>query len=494
MTTSEDLDTTPAPNALTQTAQGAPGFGWRVVYGIGLGGVFALCFPPHPMPLLLPLVLTGLLALLQGMTPRRAAYIGLGFGAAASALSWRWLWGMFGPAAVSLWVIGGAFPALVCSLTVWLRGRLPRVPFPLIAAVAWTGIEYFRSEPMALNFAWLGVGYALVDYPLPCRIAAVIGSYGVSFVMVGWCAFALSGLRLPLIVLRLAPLALLLLPFPTPADTPDPASAYRARLVQAGSEDDESLFGLSELPAASPLQVIVWPEYSYVTDPRANAKLWNKLREVARQHHCYFLFGAKDQFAPIDDAHFRNTAFLLDPMGRVIGQHVKNHTVHFIRDGVPGTEARAFPTPFGALGVAICFDMDYPDVARRLANNGAESFLVPSDNPLEWGPVQHAQHRQIFQMRAVECGRWLATTDVAGNTFLVAPTGRIVQSVHTTEAAALDITVGRSRAVNLFLRGGWRFGQLCLTCLVLAFFWAVLRPHRPLSTRGSIPGNELPFR
>ena len=474
MTTSEDLESPSTPPTLAAPTESSLGFGWRVLCGAGLGGVFALCFPPHPLPFLLPLALTGLLALLQGMTPRRAAYIGLGFGTVASALSWRWLWGMFGPAAVSLWVIGGAFPALVCTLTVWLRGRLPRAPFPLIAAVAWTGIEYFRSEPMALNFAWLGVGYSLVDYPLPCRIAAGIGSYGISFLVVGWCAFALTGRGLPRIALRLAPLALLLLPFPTPPDRPDPATAFRVRLVQASSEDDESLFGLSQLPTASPLQVIVWPEYSYVSDPRANPKLWSKLREVARQHRCYFLFGAKDQFDPKDDTRFRNTAFLLDPTGRVLGRHVKNHTVHFIRDGVPGTDAHVFPTTCGVLGVAICFDMDYPDVARRLANNGAESFLVPSDNPLEWGPVQHAQHRQIFQMRAAECGRWLATTDVAGSTFLVAPSGHIVQSVQTTDAATLDVTIGRTTERNLFLRGGWRFGQFCLTLLIAAFLGGAL--------------------
>lgn len=452
-------------------------FGWRVCWGIALGGVGALCFPPHALPLLLPFALTGLFALLQEMTPRRAAYIGQAFGTMLAALALRWLWGMFGPAAVSLWALIGAFTAVACSLTVWLRDRLPRVPFPLIAAVAWTGIEYFRSEPMVLNFAWLGVGYPLVGSPLPCKIAAVIGSYGISFLVVAWCAYAATGRRLPLTALRLTPLVLLLLPFPQAPAIPDPANAFQVRLVQANSEDDESLFRLSKLPADSAVRLIVWPEYSYVSDPRPNRKLWNQLRSLARDNRCYFLFGAKDQFDPRDDALFRNTAFLLDPQGDVVGRHVKNHTVHFIKDGIAGTDANVFPTPFGVLGIGICFDMDYPDVARRLANNGAESLIVPSDNPLEWGPVQHAQHKQLFQMRAAECGRWLATTDVAGNTFLVAPTGQIVRSVQTTDPTALDVTVGRTQDRNLFLRGGWRFGQLCLILLVLAVCRATL-PRR----------------
>lgn len=459
------------------------GFGWRVLCGIGLGIVCALCFPPHAAPVLLPFALTGLFALLPGMTPRRAAYIGQGFGTVCAALALRWLWGMFGPAAVSLWALIGAFTAVACSLMVWLRVRLPRVPFPLLAAVAWVGIEYFRSEPMALNFAWLGAGYPLVDYSLPCRIAAAVGSYGLSFLVVGGCAYAATGQRLPAVALRLAPLALLFLPFPTAPATPDSAASFQVRLVQANSEDDESLFRLSQLPVASSVRLIVWPEYSYVSDPRPNAQLWKKLRALAVQNRSYFLFGAKDQFDPKNDDRFRNTAFLLDPEGNLVGQHVKNHTVHFIKDGVAGTDADVFPTPFGVLGVGICFDMDYPDVARRLVDNGAEALIVPSDNPLEWGPVQHAQHKQLFQMRAAECDRWLATADVAGNTFLVSPTGQIVRSVQTTEPTSLDVTVGRARSRNLFLRGGWRFGQLSLLCLVLAVLWAAFSRLEPRFSR-----------
>jgi apolipoprotein N-acyltransferase len=476
----------PSAPAAPATPERSVTFGGRVFCGLALGAVAALCFPPHAVPWLLPFALTGLFALLQDMTPRRAAYIGQAFGTVLAALALRWLWGMFGAAAVSLWALIGAFTAVTCSLVVWLRSRLPRVPFPLLAAIVWTGIEYFRSEPMVLNFGWLGVGYPLVDYALPCHIAAVIGSYGISFLVAGWCAWAATGRRLPVVALRLAPLFVLFAPFPASPAAPDPAHAFQVRLVQADSEDDTSMFRLSQSPANPAPQLIVWPELSYYSDPRPNYKLWkpghdphekvwNRLRGLALDSHAYFLFGAKDQSDATGDADFRNTAFLLDPQGNLVGKHVKNHTVHFIKDGVAGTDAHVFPTPLGTIGVGICFDMDYPDVARRLVNNGAESLIVPSNNPLNWGPVQHAQHKQIFQMRAVECDRWLATTDIAGNTFLVAPTGQIVRSVQTTDPTTLDVTIGRLQTRDLFVRGGWRFGQICLTLLVLGCLWGAFR-------------------
>ncbi len=454
-------------------------FGKRVVGGMAAGLALALAFPPHALPWLLPVGLMALFFLLDSMTPRQAAYIGLACGVTLFAVSLRWLWGMFGPAAVSLWVLAGAFPALSCALLIGLRARLPRLPFPLLAAVVWTGIEYFRSEPMVPNFAWMGVGYAFVDFPVAGHVAVCIGSYGLTFLTIFLCASLLTPGR-PFTagrLLSLVALLMLLLPFPTAPLVPAPNASLHVRLVQAASEDDDDLFRLSTITPPAGTQLIVWPEYSYVSDPRRNRKLWHQLQDVARTQNCWFVFGAKDQFDPQDDSHFRNTAFLLNPTGSIVGQHVKNHTVHFIKDGVAGTQAQAFPTPIGVLGIAICFDMDYPDVARRLANNGAEVLIVPSDNPLEWGPVQHAQHRQIFQMRAVECGRWLATTDVAGSTFVVAPNGNIVQSVRDTEPASLTAVVGLSRERTLFLRGGWRFGQISLAALLLLLVWAALPKH-----------------
>ncbi|MCW3054321.1 MAG: lnt [Chthonomonadales bacterium] len=485
-TMSEGGEALPTPGAQPETKPSVA-FKRRVGWAFVLGGVGALSFPPHPFPLLLPIVLTGLFVLLQDMTPRQAAYIGQAFGTTLAACALRWLWDMFGPAALSLWAIIGAFTAVTCALTVWLRARLlPHVPFPLLLAVVWTGIEYFRSEPMALNFGWLGVGYPLIDSPLPARIAGILGSYGISFLVVAGCAYAAMGQRPRLIALRLIPLLLLLLPFPRPLAAPDPAQAFHVRLVQANSEDDETLFRLSQSPANPNPQLLVWPELSFYSDPRPNDKLWKpgkdphekgwqKLRALALDHHFYFLFGAKDESRATTESDFRNTAFLLDPQADLVGKHVKNHTVHFTKDGVAGTDAHVFPTPFGSFGVGICFDLDYPDVARRLVNNGAESLIVPSNNPLNWGPVQHAQHKQVFQMRAAECDRWLATADIAGNTFLVAPTGQIVRSVPNADPTTLDISVGRLQTHNLFVRGGWRFGQLCLLFLSIGVAWAALR-------------------
>src|SRR5262249_42650248 len=129
-----------------------------------------------------------------------------------------------------------------------------------------------------------------------------------------------------------------------PRSVPMPERPLSVRLVQAHSGGDESLFRLSPLAPRQHAGVSVWAGYSFVSDPRHNPKLWQKLTRLPQENHTYFLFGAKDQFDPGDEAAFRNTAFLLGPDGREIGRHVKNHTLPFFRDGVAGTDANVFPT------------------------------------------------------------------------------------------------------------------------------------------------------
>ena len=449
----------------------------RVAIGIGLGLAQSICFPPVGWAFLLPMCLAGFLILLDGPDVKQAFRLGFVY-----ALAWYlgdlfWLSNIFGLAALSLCAIMAFFVGLFAGLYVWMARRLPRLPLWLLAALLWTGIEVYRSELFVLSFGWLGLGYGVVNAPVLAAAASWLGCYGLTFTIVVLGALVadefLRGRWASPCSIGLCALWLLVYFMPLPAAVP--SRPLRVRLVQAASEDDQSLFAASHLPKDLGIGAIVWPEYSFVSDPKRQPQLWAKLAGVAIENHCSFLFGAKDEFDPDDPAAYRNTAYLLDPNGRLIGTHVKNHTVHFFRDGVPGKTARAIPTALGRIGVAICFDMDYPDVARRLAEDGAEVFLVPNDDPQEWGPIQHIQHRLMFQMRAAECGRWLARADVAGGTSVASPAGRETVHIRGSGPGFLDVTVGRQNGKTLFVRGGWLFGRCCLAASIGLGLWLVLR-------------------
>ena len=449
-----------------------------VCFIIIAGLTAAACFPPLGFAFLLPLALILLMLAIEGRTVRQAMYTGMLFGMTFFGVGLHWFVNLFGAASISLWAIAAIFPALFCGFYVFLRNRLPSIPAPLLAATVWTGIEFFRSEWMRPNFGFFGLGYAVVNVPVMIWFAQIFGGFGLTFGIVAfsvwlWEAFRKTpkGTTAPKIALGVWLIAFLL---PRSVPVPDTSKSLSVRVVQAMSEDDEAMLTESHKPGT--VDVIVLPEYAFISDVRTEPKRWNKLTEITRDKNAYLIFGAKNVLDKQDENAFENTAWLIDPKGQIIGSHVKNHGVHFINDGRAGQKVQAWQTERGRFGIAICFDFDFTDIARRLAQDGAEVFLVPSNNPAEWGEVQHQQHRQMFQMRAAENGRWLATADTAGNTFVVAPNGQIVaQHTALIEPSSLDATVGLRTNRTFYALGGWMFAPLCTFALPIFLVMAIRR-------------------
>lgn len=446
-----------------------------------LGVLLSLCFAPISLPLA-PFAIAMLLGTLEFATVRKSMLLGLGIGVVFFGISLRWLGTMFGAAAITLWVLSALFPMIACGLYTWLRPRLPRMPIWLLFPILWTGTEYFRSELMLPSFTWMGLGYSLVNSPLLVWPARFIGCYGVTFLicMLGaglfWMLNHIHDCYIPAALL-------LVMWWPLSVHVPrhEPRSGVSIRLVQALSEDDDDLLRLSREKSDSQFHpdLILWPEDSFVSDPHKTPKLWPKLAALPVETNSWFLFGARDDAVNDDVNGFRKAAYLLNPRGELVGKHFKNHLVPLFREGVAGREAHAVETPFGKVGIGICFDLDFQDVAVREVNEGAELLLAPSDNPIEWGALQHIQHKQLFQMRAIECDRWIATADTGGNTYTVAPMGQIVRSLKTDDPGQLDVVVNRIDGHTLCVRGGWRFGQLCLAGLAALWVAGITRRVNP---------------
>lgn len=74
-----------------------------------------------------------------------------------------------------------------------------------------------------------------------------------------------------------------------------------------------------------------------------------------------------------------NTAVLLSPEGKLLGKYRKVCLPHGeVEKGVaPGAEYPVFETKFGKVGLMICYDGFYPEVARALTANGAEVIAWP---------------------------------------------------------------------------------------------------------------------
>jgi len=103
---------------------------------------------------------------------------------------------------------------------------------------------------------------------------------------------------------------------------------------------------------------------------------------LARRHGLYIVAGLVERAGPL----VYNTAALLDPEGHLAGIYRKTTLPrNEIKAGIaPGSDYPVFETRFGKLGMMICYDGFFPEVARALANRGAEVIAWPvwGCNPL----------------------------------------------------------------------------------------------------------------
>ncbi len=115
------------------------------------------------------------------------------------------------------------------------------------------------------------------------------------------------------------------------------------------------------------------------TIPGPSTEYFGKL---AKQHDLYIVVPIVER-----EKHLvYNVAVLLGPEGKVVGKYRKVALPRSeIENGVsPGTDYPVFETRFGKVGMMVCYDGFFPEVARELTNNGAEVIAWPvwGCNPL----------------------------------------------------------------------------------------------------------------
>jgi predicted amidohydrolase len=160
--------------------------------------------------------------------------------------------------------------------------------------------------------------------------------------------------------------------------------------------------------------------------------------ELAQKHRLYIVAGLVER-----DRHLvYNTAVLIGPEGELVGKYRKTCLPRDeVKAGIcPGAEYPVFETRFGKVGLMICYDGFFPEVARELANRGAEVIAWPvwGCNPL------------LAQARACENHVYLASStyeDVSHNWMISGifdQTGEIVaQAKHWGSLAVADVDLNR---------------------------------------------------
>ncbi len=371
-----------------------------------------------------------------------------------------------------------AFAALA-GFVLARSGRTYWWAMPVVAAL-WTGIERLHAY---MGFAWLDLGNAGIDMPLPMRLAPITGVYGLSFL------FALLGGAIAWIALQrprreLAWVALALATILLPARPRPEAPSQTALLVQPDFDTEmnwnanilhEIEQRMALISRANGAAMIVWPE---VPAPfyLADSSFRDYVASIARGSDTHFLVGGvayTDQRAPL------NSAAMFDPTGQMEGRYDKMNLVPFgefippmfswvnkitseAGDFVPGNRLVVFPVDGHHVGAFICYESALPDFVRRFAHQGADVLVNMSNDGYFGNSEAHAQHLEIVRMRAAENRRWILRATNDGITAVVDPRGRVADRLPPFEFTAGLMKYGYESRETPYTRHGDWFAWGCL--------------------------------
>jgi predicted amidohydrolase len=179
----------------------------------------------------------------------------------------------------------------------------------------------------------------------------------------------------------------------------------------------------------------------------------DRLRDLAAKHQLYLVGGS---FAErnTSSGKARNTSLIFSPDGEIAGRYSKIHLFDIDLSGrvtskesqwiEGGTETSIVESPLGRIGQAICYDLRFPELFRRLSAAGAEVIVVPSAFTHTTGQDHweilvrsRAIENQCFVIAPNQCGEPAPDMRTYGHSLIVDPWGRVLASLGEVEGFAI---------------------------------------------------------
>lgn len=489
------------------------------------GALFAFAFPPFEFVLpalfcLVPMTLAVAYYADHDGHAWNAARVGFWFGAVGYGANLYWIaialllytkLALLGYVATLVWlapIVGATAAALFAAR------RITGWPFAILLPVVWTASELALNYLSDLSFPWLPLGLAVAHAPVLAQLAELSGVRGVSFwiatvnglladawlwkhdrraaltrvvaaiavvaVVTGYGAWRMAAIRLE-------PLARVAVVQP---DIPE-----RAKLTV---EDPTSHVAIltrltREELRRSASQLVVWPEAAL------DRFLWqypnwrDSLEAAVQAQPTPILTGVLDSDNPaVQPFRYYNAALLTNPNGFISRQLVYRkeflvpivervpflnpewfHGMDYFGGFSHGDHAAPFPVSFGRVGVMICYESIFPQLARSYARQGA-TLLANITNDAWFqrssAPYQHFAH---LSLRAIETRLPVVRAANTGISGYIDPLGRVRAATPIFVQRAATYTVESAGITTLYTRlGDWVGGlSLVATLAVLGAGW-----------------------
>ena len=243
--------------------------------------------------------------------------------------------------------------------------------------------------------------------------------------------------------------------------------SFTACLIQLNSSDDVSA-NLQQIAqflaqaAEKKAMLAVLPENAFYLTGIRNQPVPEmesavaSCQSLAKKYGMWLLIGSVH--VPAAEGKYYNRSLLIDPQGAIAASYDKIHlfdvslkNAESYRESdriMPGEKAVLAPTPFGALGLTICYDLRFPHLYRLLAKAGAGIITVPAAFTYTTGT---AHWHSLLRARAIEtgcyilapaqCGEHPGGRRTYGHSLAVSPWGKILAEGSEDKSGMLPVQI-----------------------------------------------------
>lgn len=235
--------------------------------------------------------------------------------------------------------------------------------------------------------------------------------------------------------------------------------AFQTKVLGTKEENLKQMAECMEKAGMKNVDMVTFPEMflcPYETScfpsfaEREGEGAWQWFSHLAKTYQVYLSAGTVPELG--EDGHIYNTAYVFDREGRQIAKHRKIHLFDIdIRGGQyfkesealsSGNEATVFDTEFGKMGLCVCYDFRFPELARQMVNRGARIFIVPAAFNMTTGPAHwellyrsRAVDNQVFAVGTAPARDMAASYHSWGHSLVVDPWGNVLKMLDEKEGS-----------------------------------------------------------
>jgi apolipoprotein N-acyltransferase len=493
----------------------------NVFLSILSGLLLTLGFPTPEMYYLSWVALLPLLFVIYRTNGKEAFLLGLICGLVHYVTTMYWIrhvvyyyGGLPLPLALLVLLILCAYMALYIAAFAYLANRWKAYPllWLLVLPGLWVTLEWIRAHALT-GFPWANLGYTQTPFTTLLQLADIAGVYGVGWLIVlgnttlaflwlhrsrsrAWAlvfigcfagAIAYGSVRLETIKNlqdQVEPVSVGVVQGNIdqslkwdPAFQQETLTRYRQLSIEAATSESSPRF-------------LVWPETAAPFFYGVDETLTRQVNEIVRETGVPLLFGSPAVTLIRGEARLLNRAYLLDSSAVLKGAYAKQHLVPFgeyvpyqrvlffvsklvqaAGDFAAGTDPSPLMLGDYPLGMLICYEGIFPELARQTVKSGATALVNITNDAWYGKTTAPYQHKEISRWRSVEFRVPLIRAANTGISTIFDATGRPCGDIPLGERGYLNCDVRPLKVLTIYAKWGDFFALLCavLTCGALMY-------------------------